>query len=133
MNNKKPVQIAIKDLMFRSRVINILDRIGQEHYTTTSADEITEAVNDKHPRLVVLDLSLPGVDTIKIISNLCHNGNGSPRPAVVAYTNHTLEDKLYQARDAGADLVISNGTFASRMPQILAQFTDLDVAEFREN
>ena len=105
------------DLMFSSRV-SAAARSVEAPFRVASSTEalLQQASATVAPRLVILDLTTPGCDAGRIISEL---RKLEPTPTVVAYAPHVLGSLLERARDAGCDQVLTRGQFDSQMDRLL--------------
>jgi CheY-like chemotaxis protein len=69
---------------------------------------------EERPRLVLLDLTTPGLDPRALFDRL-----SEPRPKVIAFGPHVHEDRLQAARDAGCNLVLPRGQFFVQLERFL--------------
>jgi len=105
------------DLMFSSSV-SAAARSAEVPFRVASSTEalLQQASEADAPRLVILDLTTPGCDADRIVSEL---RKLAPAPSVVAYAPHVLGSLLQRARDAGCDQVLTRGQFDSRIDKLL--------------
>lgn len=77
---------------------------------------------DVAARLVIIDLSTPGIDIESIVTNIRRH---SPQAVVVAFGPHVHEAKLRSATEAGCDRVLSRGQFSAQIDSILKDYVRL--------
>ena len=114
-----PCLFLTKDLLFSSRVEGAAKQIGVPLRILSSPDVPPAAAADTDTRLVLIDLTFPGLDVARMVSYL--REQLSDRAGIVAFGPHVSEDALAAAREAGCDHVISRGEFNNRMADILRQ------------
>lgn len=105
------------DLMFSSRVTGTARQRGIAMAVVGSAEQLLEKVSAGDVNLVVLDLSVAGLDVAETIARL--RQGGGEKTTVVAYAPHVHEEKLAAAVEAGCDEVLSRGQFNSRLDEIV--------------
>ena len=110
----------ISDLLMQSQVSAAATRAGAELHVAFSDEALLSKADATPPRLVILDLSHPGLDPAALLARL--------KPllvegaTVIAFGPHVHKAKLEAAAAAGCDLVISRGQFHAQMGELLAQF-----------
>ena len=70
--------------------------------------------------LVIVDLSLPGLDLGELIAGLRALPN-SPR-TIVGFAPHVHEAALLAAQQAGCDVVMSRGQFNAQLDELLGHY-----------
>jgi len=107
----------VSDLMFGSKVAATARAHGLEVRGARSVAGMRDAAGT--PRLVVVDLEaeVPDGDPLDVVRDALRR---TPRPRIVAFAGHLLVDRLDAARQAGADLVMTRGGFASRLESLMA-------------
>jgi CheY-like chemotaxis protein len=73
---------------------------GYDVLSAASADEAVARAREKRPRLIVSDISMPGVDGYTLLSELRRVPGLEGVPAI-ALTGHALEEDRDRARAAG--------------------------------
>ena len=119
------ILFVTSDLMFSSRVSAIAGRLGVSLSTTAAAappsEESASGIdsNSSSPRLLMLDLSTPGLDVSKVVPlwRMLHNP-----PRIIAYAPHVHIAKLDAAKAVECDTVFTKGQFDSQVETLLAQF-----------
>lgn len=105
------------DLMFSSRVSGAAQSAGAELRVVGSSAGLLESLADNtNTRLVLLDLSLPGLDPTALVPQI---RSAISDVAVIAYGPHVHEQKLAAAASAGCDQVLSKGQFSSTISQLI--------------
>ena len=89
--------IGIRDLM-----IYTLNSSGFEAKGLNCGDELFDAIKDEKPRLIMLDIMLPGEDGIEILKRLRENTSTADIPVIMATAKGTEYDKVI-GLDLGAD------------------------------
>jgi DNA-binding NarL/FixJ family response regulator len=111
------VLLASTDLMFAPRVSDAARALGGT-CRMVSAGQLAEALNPE-TRLVLLDLSLAGLDPQQVVASV---RSSAPSAGVVAFGPHVHEARLEAARAAGCNEVVSRGELHGRLPAILARY-----------
>ena len=106
------VLVAVRDLLFRSRIQSAADRLGVALSPARRDAPVAESVVAAGGGLVLLDLQDPGaLDQIPAIR--------AAGGRVVAFAGHVQEELIARARAAGADEVLSRGQLVARIDAIL--------------
>jgi CheY-like chemotaxis protein len=108
------------DLMFTSRVAGATTRLGMTLKTTGTPAALIDLLAAERESLVLLDLSLLGLDPRALVAELKTIAN--PPRAIIAYGPHVHENRLADAVAAGCDEVLSRGQFSARMEETLAKW-----------
>ena len=88
---------SIRDLM-----IYTLNASGFEASGFSDGEQLFEALKEKKPELIILDIMLPGEDGITILKKLRSHGNTSDISVIMATAKGTEYDKVI-GLDSGAD------------------------------
>ena len=88
---------SIRDLM-----IYTLNASGFEASGFSDGEQLFEALKEKKPELIILDIMLTGEDGITILKKLRSHGNTSDIPVIMATAKGTEYDKVI-GLDSGAD------------------------------
>lgn len=111
----------ISDLMMQSQVSAAATRVGAELQVAFSDEALLAKAEATPPRLVIVDLSHPGLDPAALMARLKPLlGEGA---TVIAFGPHVHKAKLEAAATAGCNLVISRGQFHAQMDELLARFS----------
>ncbi len=111
----KSILFVSGDLMFASRLRGIEENISCSVTLCGAAASLEQALAQKRPDVVIVDLEMPGLDIADVMSRL----PGDHRPVVIAYAPHVHEARLAAARTASCDHVLSRGQFNARIDQLL--------------
>ena len=111
------VLALVSDLATQSQLAGAAARVGVTLQIADSAEALTAKIAHARPRLVILDLSHPGLDPFEIVPRL---RTGLPSVKVAAFGPHVHRERLTAAREAGCDLVVSRGQFHAEMDAILS-------------
>lgn len=112
--------ILTNDLVFGSRVGDVTKKLGTSFAWCDSVDLLWNRCQAVPTKLVLVDLSFPGLNIASAMADLGALPN--PPRAVVAYAPHVHEERLAAATEAGCTEVLSRGQFNSQMERILKQY-----------
>jgi CheY-like chemotaxis protein len=112
------------DLMQTSQVAGAAQRVGGRLRVFATVDALTSALAaansaDETARLVIVDLTLPGLDVAALMAGLRALPLGQPR--TLAFGPHVHADRLAAALAAGCERVVSRGQFHAQMDALLAE------------
>ena len=108
------------DLLISSQVKAAATGRGWQVSTVGTVDDLPEQIRDGMPRLVLVDLSLPGLDVARVVG-LVQEAEGRSGP-VVAFGPHVQTARLTAAADAGCDRVLTRGQLIGRLGEILGDY-----------
>ncbi len=107
------------DLMFSSQLLGAAAKLGLKlSLAAWSADAAAKLTGDC--RLVLVDLTLPGLDLPAVVAAARER---APAARIVAFGPHVDEKTLAAAEKAGAHVVMSRGQFHREYAQLLAEVT----------
>jgi hypothetical protein len=108
-----PVLVAVRDLLFRSKISAAADRLGIPLRLAPRGVPLSEAAKDLGGGAALVDLGEPGVlDEIRRVK-----AAGGVR--VIGFLGHLETDLASAAREAGADEVLSRGQLAGSLDDVL--------------
>jgi hypothetical protein len=108
-----PVLVAVRDLLFRSKIQASADRLGVSLRLAPRGAPLSEAARELGSGLALVDLGEPGVvDEIRRVKR-----SGDVR--VIGFLGHLEVELARAAREAGADEVLSRGQLAQRLDDLL--------------
>src|SRR5882672_6529796 len=110
------IAALISDLALQSQVRGAAEIVGQQVVFATSEDALSAAAQAHLPRLILLDLTHPGLRPEGIVARVREASSGA---TIVAFGPHVHKERLEAARRAGCDLVLSRGQFHADMAAIL--------------
>lgn len=107
----------IPDLLMRSKV-----DVAARHYEVPIVHAkdpaaFAEAAARPGVRLVLLDLDAPCADGAELLRQV----RAATSARIVAFCSHVMADLIRSAREAGADTVMANSTFAASVPGLVAE------------
>jgi DNA-binding NarL/FixJ family response regulator len=111
------VLALISDLMMQSQVSAAGERVGTTVQTVSTADSLLSAAETTDTRLVILDLSHPGLQVSELLAKL---KVVRPAAAIIAFGPHVHKDRLAAAEAAGCTAVMSRGQFHATIDQVVA-------------
>jgi len=117
MAKQMDVMFLTKDLLFSSRVTSVAAHLRIELSVVSDADELVERASTVPVKVILVDLSLSGLDAAHLVPQL--RKLTPPPGAIIAFGPHVHGVKLAAARSAGCEVVFSRGEFNSRMDEIL--------------
>jgi CheY-like chemotaxis protein len=101
----------------------LLSAEGYEVRTAMDAEEALAAIGDYRPRLILMDIQLPGMDGLTLTSKL--KANPETRDAiVVAVTAYAMKGDEGRALAAGCDGYIAKPIDTRTLPQTLARYLE---------
>ena len=106
---------AIHDLMFSSKV-NAAAGGRKIGWVPRGADVVAEVAKEK-PDVLLIDLASQKFDAVSAVKQI--KSGECKGCTVIGYVDHTREDVIEAARQAGCDQVMSKGEFARRLPELL--------------
>ncbi len=106
------------DLMTASKAQGAAARAGCSLRTVADAPALLIQAEQQGAGLVILDLSMPGIDPASLVPRLRALAG---RPTILAFGPHVHEAQLQAAAEAGCDAVIARGQFHAQAEQILAR------------
>lgn len=104
---------VVSDLMFSTRLGDAARRLGHDCTLVRRPEDLETHLGGAD--LVVVDLNVTTGDGLDAVRTACAAG----RP-VIAYGEHVQADRLEEARQIGAEAVMSRGEFTQRLPELLA-------------
>lgn len=113
------VLVAIRDLMFSSRVHETAKSAGITSASVRRGEDALARAREEKPLVFVADLGDPSVGATDVVRAMKADAELKAIHAV-GFASHVLDDVLAAARAAGFDEVLSKGAFTQRLPQLLA-------------
>ena len=118
------IVLLSSDLMTSSQLAGPAQQQGLSLQTSSSVGDLIEKCTGQAVALVVLDLTLPGLNCAEVIGSL--RSGETPPGAIVAFGPHVHEQKLSAAREAGCDAVFSRGQFFSQAGDVFKTYAAQD-------
>ncbi len=110
-----PVIVAVRDLVFRSKIFAAAERLGAEVRLAPRGTPLPEAVRTLGPGTVLADLSEPGV----VGEVPAAREAGATR--VIGFLGHLQTELMAQASAAGVVEVLTRGQLVQRLDGILQE------------
>jgi two-component system, cell cycle response regulator DivK len=99
----------------------VLEAAGHDVHLAVDAPSALEAVASLHPRLILMDLQLPGMDGLELTRKL--KADSATRDIViVARTAYAMSDDEVKARQAGCDSYLTKPIDVIALPGIVSQY-----------
>src|SRR5687768_909616 len=114
----QPVLLLSRDLLIGSQVLGAARGLGIDARQVNGPAEL--AAMETRPRLVLIDLSLPGLAVAEVVAGL-RELDAPPR--IVAFGPHVHAGLLSAAREAGCDEVLTRGQFTAQIASVLGSPT----------
>jgi hypothetical protein len=108
-----PAIVAVRDLVFRSKILAAAERLGVEVRIAPRGTPLEEAARTGGPGTLIVDLGEAGVvEQIPAAKRA-----GAAR--VVGFLGHLEAERMEASRAAGVDEVLTRGQFVQRLDEIL--------------
>jgi len=114
------VLLLTTDLMVISKAGTAAARTGTAVQSLASADDLVAKAEEVPQDLIVLDLTMPGVDVGQLVARL--RALEVPPATIIAYGPHVQEQLLERARSAGVDEVMPRGRFHAQIDELIARY-----------
>lgn len=103
------------DLLWASRIKATADALGLAARPVRTTDMLEARLADSAPAALVVDLDKPDV----ALALIAAAAGRTPKLKIVAWGPHVEKVTLQQARNAGADEVLTRGAFDHNLEEIL--------------
>jgi len=108
--------LVSSDLFFGSKLSGAASLGGMKLETVGDVAGLRQAMALGDVRLVLLDLTLSGLDLKEAVAVACETRGDGTR--VIAYGPHVQEEMLSAAREAGCDEVLTRGALNARLGEV---------------
>ena len=98
----KKILLVEDNDMNRDMMSRLLRRWGYDVVTAMDGGSAVEKVSSEHPDLVLMDISLPGIDGFEATTRIRALPEGAQVP-VIALTAHVLDEDRERAMNAGCN------------------------------
>ncbi len=112
------VLLLSQDLLVTSRVSGVVEALNGSFRSVSSTDNLLLAWEESPAQLIVVDLTLPGLDVEEVVQWIHAQ---QTRVTVIAFGPHVQLKILEQAEQFGCDYVYVRGEFFAQMQNILLQ------------
>lgn len=94
---------------------------GYEVDTAADADAAVAAIAANRPRVILMDLQLPGIDGLELTRRL--KADPATRDiAIIAVTAYAMKGDEEKAREAGCDAYVTKPIDTRALPETIARF-----------
>jgi CheY-like chemotaxis protein len=121
METGAPILIVEDNPANRKLLSFLLTASGYDVRVATRADEALAMLSGFSPRLILMDLQLPGMDGLELTRRLKADAR-TQHIAIVAVTAYAMKGDEQRARDAGCDGYITKPIDTRALPQMIADF-----------
>lgn len=116
----KPVILVVEDNHDNLQlVIKVLGRRGYDVIGVGDGNEALEKLNDNNPDLILMDISLPGMDGYEVTRRIRQQAKFSDLP-IVALTAHAMVGDEEKSLTAGCNAYISKPINVRTFPETIA-------------
>jgi CheY-like chemotaxis protein len=114
--------LIVEDTPINLKVVQfVMRRAGFDVRTATSAEEALEVLKHYHPRVVLTDIQLPGMDGLELIKRL--KADPDRRDTIMlALTAFAMKSDEQRAFDAGCDGFITKPIDTRTFPTLVRQY-----------
>jgi two-component system cell cycle response regulator DivK len=119
--NGERILIVDDDPMSLKLIRALLNGEGYAVRCAQSADEAVTILEAFHPRLILMDIQLPGVDGLELTRRL----RGDPairKTSIIAMTAYSMKGDVHKAQDAGCDGYITKPIDTRTLPSLVREF-----------
>ena len=118
-----PILIVDDNASNLKLLVFILSGRGYEVRTAASADEALSTLNEFHPRLILMDIQLPGMDGLTLTRQL--KADPATRDiSIIAATAYAMKGDEERAREAGCDGYVTKPIDTRQLPIDIARFLE---------
>ncbi len=121
--------LVVDDNPINLKLVRVLLTVeGYDVYAAADAGEVMAVLGKVHPRLILMDLQLPGTDGIELTRRL----KADPKTrdiAILAITAYAMKSDEVRALEAGCDGYVSKPIDTRTLPTIIAKFFTSNGAE----
>jgi CheY-like chemotaxis protein len=105
-NGSNPILVVEDNESIRQLIEIVLKSAGHEVHGVGDGESALVAAQSIHPRLILMDVQLPGMDGLELARRLKTDA-GTADITIVAVTAFAMESDREKAREAGCDGYIS--------------------------
>jgi len=123
--------LIVDDNLANLKLVRVLLQVeGYEVRTASDAEEALAVLEEFHPRLILMDIQLPGVDGLELTRRL----KADPKTRnilVVALTAYAMRGDEQRVLEAGCDGYLSKPIDTRALPGVVAGYLDGTLADGR--
>lgn len=101
----------------------VLERAGHEVHGVGDAESALEVVYSIHPRMILMDIQLPGMDGLELTRRLKADA-ATADIVILAVTAYAMEADQLEAREAGCDGHITKPLDVRTLPETVSAYLD---------
>ncbi|MEZ5653624.1 MAG: response regulator [Burkholderiaceae bacterium] len=107
MNKKGPKVLVVDDSPTdRYYMADLLDKRGFSVITAGSGDEAVDKVRTESPRLVVVDVVMPGLSGFQVTRKLRRDPQTESIPVIIVSSKDTETDRIWGLRQGATEYLI---------------------------
>jgi DNA-binding NarL/FixJ family response regulator len=115
------VVIIEDNMFFSSKFTPVLKNLGYTPKVISFVKPTTlEKIRELNPEIIIINIESRVNNPINLIQELKGENQNYK---IVGYCGHGNINAMEQAKQAGIDLVVSNGVISSQLPQIINELT----------
>ncbi len=107
--------------------VDVLAAEGYEVERAIDADQAMQAIRNRRPELILMDVALPGMDGLTLTRRLKAD-EATRGIRIVALTAFAMKGDDQKARDAGCDGYIAKPIDTRRLPVQVAEYLKMGVS-----
>jgi hypothetical protein len=108
-----PVLVAVRDLLFRSKIQSVADRLGVPLRLAPRGAPLADAARDLGEGTILADLGEPGmIEAVRAAKAVAP-------VRVIGFLGHLQTDLARAAQEAGVDEVLSRGEVVQKLDRLL--------------
>ena len=115
--------LVVEDNEINAIVVEgFLDHMGHDVTIVTTGEDAVERVRSRHVDVVLMDISLPGIDGVEAtrrIRNL--DRSAASELPIIAMSAHVFQNEIANVLDAGMDAFVGKPVSPERLAEALAQ------------
>lgn len=114
--------LIVDDNLINLKLIRVLLSIdGYDIKTATNVDEVFNTLKDFHPRVILMDIQLPGVNGLEITKRI-KSDNRMKDIIIVGLTAYAMKGDKEKILEAGCDDYISKPIDTEKLPIIIKKY-----------
>lgn len=116
--------LIVEDQPIESKLASlVLSAAGHDVGCADAAEQVLAAIDGNHPNVILLDLSLPGMDGLTLARRL--KADPATRDIhIVAITSHSENFSMADALAAGCDAYFEKPLSTRTLPALLAELVE---------
>ena len=115
--------LVVEDNEINAIVVEgFLDHMGHEVNVVTTGEAAVETVRDEQVDVVLMDISLPGIDGVEATRRIRNLGRPAHRELpIIAMSAHVFQNEIAHVLDAGMNAFVGKPVSPERLAEALAQ------------